>query len=154
MVCVVLYACPAQSRMVEPLTPLRAKHTTPVPGTQPFHVAIKKAATVCSQAPFKWSVFWKSQRLQWQYSPESLHFKTTWLFSSAAAAESEKSLLKELWHAASKQQEAVLNSVFFHLEFLFKPSQVICGFNCLHGHQSVSGGLLVQPDHPASLALK
>ena len=34
----------------------------------------------------------------------------------SAIAESGKPLLKELWHAASKQQEAVLNFVFLCLE--------------------------------------
>ena len=39
----------------------------------------------------------------------------------AAAAESGKPLLKKLWHAASKQQEAAFFCVC--LEFLFKLSQ-------------------------------
>ena len=39
----------------------------------------------------------------------------------AAAAESGKPLLKKLWHAATKQQEAVFSCVC--LEFLFNLSQ-------------------------------
>ena len=73
------------------------------------------------QMPFKCSI----ARVRWQPGP------TVWLFFfTSAAAESGKPLLKELQQATSKQQEAVLNSVyylFFGLEFLFKPSQVLCG---------------------------
>ena len=41
----------------------------------------------------------------------------------STATEHGKPPLKELWHAARKEQETVLNSVFLCLEFLFKLSQ-------------------------------
>ena len=60
-----------------------------------------------------------------------------------AIAESEKSHLKELQQATSKQPEVVLNSVFSYLEFLFKPSQILHGFSWPCGYQFVVGGHLI-----------
>lgn len=53
----------------------------------------------------------------WSRKPR---FKTTWLFVSPMA-ESEKPLLMELRQATSKQQEDVLNSLLFFLEFFSSP---------------------------------
>ena len=51
-----------------------------------------------------------------------------WQGDFSVTAESEKPPLKKLWHAAIKQQEAMLNSEFLYLEFLFKPSWILNGF--------------------------
>ena len=49
--------------------------------------------------------------------------------------ESEKPLLKELCHATIKHEEAVINSVFLCLEFLYKLFQVLSGFSWPSGCQ-------------------
>ena len=106
MVCVVLPTGSAQSSMAE----LRVMHSAPSLGTQLVHAEIKQATIFCPQTPLKCSIPQKSLRSGWQYSPDSWHFKMATSFP--AMAESGKSLLKELWQAASKQQEALLNSIF------------------------------------------
>ena len=84
--------------------PLQAMHTAPSLGTQQVHAAIEQAATVYSQTPLKCFVGRPLESVK--VCAGSIAQKV---------AESGKSLLKELWHATSKHQEAVLNSVYFRV---------------------------------------
>ena len=76
----------------------------------------------------------KESEFMLEHDPESWHFKIAWLFFFATV-ESEKPLLKELWHAVSNQQEAALNSVFLCLELNFL--RFLSGFLLAHECQSV-----------------
>ena len=88
---------PTQSSMVEMLVPLRVMHTVPFSGTQPVHVTIKQAATVCSQTPFKC------------YVPEKLEVMLAarprkLVFQNGPDFQIRKTSLK--WAAAHHQQTA------------------------------------------------
>ena len=108
--------------------PLRAMYVAPFLGTQLVYVAIKQAIAVCSQNPFKCSVSERVRAHAGSMAQEAAVSKCCAFFS--ATAESGKPLLKEMWHAAHKQQEVMLNFVLIVcmcLEFLFKLSQVLHG---------------------------
>ena len=78
--------------------------------------------------PRAWEIFLFSV-IVFNFFLQRVHHKRVLIYFFLAAAESEKPFSKELLHAASKQLEAMSTSVYFsYLEFLFKPSQVLCGF--------------------------
>ena len=121
-----LPACSTQSSMVE--LPISSKSHAQCP------ISRHTAGPCCHQAsrsltnPIQMLGLLREPEVSREHGPESQHFKTSRLFFSATE-EPGIPLLRELQHAASKQQEVVLNSVFLCLEFLFKLSQVLSGFS-------------------------
>ena len=101
--------------------------TAPFSGTQPVHAAIQQAAAVCLQTLVKCFIVGPLERVRVHAGSvtQKASISKQCGFFSFATTEPGKPLLKKLLHAASKQQEAVLNSVFFVSKI---PFQILSGF--------------------------